>query len=83
MCAAEWRGECSPEQLRRLRDLAVDFSLILSPQQLASPLHTQQLLHQTLAGLTQPSAGCCVPSRTLRLASECAAGSSAGCLMAA
>ena len=67
ICVVDWSGECSAEQLRRVRDLAIDFSLFLSPQQLASQQHTSQLLQHSLATVFPPSTGHCIPCKALRL----------------
>lgn len=65
---ADWSGDYSVEQLRCVQNLAVEFSVFISPQQLRSPLHTRQLLQHTLPSLFPASVGSGVPAKVLRSA---------------
>lgn len=67
--AADWSGGYSREQLLRVRDLAVDFSLFLSPEQLASHHYTKPLLLQSLSTLSPSLTRYFIPCSTRRSAS--------------
>jgi hypothetical protein len=64
---SDWTGECSSQQLRQVWALAVEFSVFLSPAQLAAPQHTAQLLRLHMANLHPSSVGNWPPCKTLRL----------------
>lgn len=66
---ADWTGGYSQEQLLCVRDLAVEFSLFLSPEQLASRHYTRHLLLQSLSTLSSPLTGYFIPCNTLQSAS--------------
>ena len=62
---ADWSEEYNVEMLRRVRDLAVHFSVFLNLQQLTSPPYTSQLLMETLATISPSSVQHCIPHKTL------------------
>ncbi|CAI8050069.1 Kinetochore-associated protein 1 [Geodia barretti] len=65
---AHWKGRCSAQLLRRVLELAEEFSVFVSPSQLTSPQHTAQLLHQAFASIPSSSSTNCLSCKYLRLA---------------
>lgn len=65
---ADWNGLYSHEQLLCVRDVAVGFSLFISPDQLASRHYTRHLLLQSLSTLSPPLTGNCIPCNILQSA---------------